>query len=103
MLERSPEKANLPLQVDSLIPSLAHHDSSALLTQSESYWSRDGPCSRASRRVDSEGRDRDRCMVCGQFGHWSRECPNGGQNRCLVCGLMGHRARDCPEGGDTCL
>jgi len=66
-------------------------------------WSRDGACSKAPRRVDSEGRDKDRCMVCGQFGHWSRECPNGGKGRCLVCGLMGHKARDCPEGGDTCL
>jgi len=66
-------------------------------------WRRDGPCSKAPRRVDAEGRDRDRCLVCGEFGHWSRECPNGGRNRCLVCGKMGHRARECPEGGDTCL
>lgn len=66
-------------------------------------WSREGPCSRAPRRKDAEGRDKDRCIVCGQFGHWSRECPNGGRSRCLVCGQMGHRARDCPEGGDTCL
>lgn len=65
-------------------------------------WSRDGPCSRSARRVDAEGRDRDRCMVCGEFGHWSRECPNGGKNRCLVCGKMGHRARNCPEGCDIC-
>jgi len=66
-------------------------------------WSRNGPCSRAPRRVDLEGRDRDRCMVCGQFGHWTRECPNGGKDRCLVCGQIGHRAKECPEGGDTCL
>lgn len=69
----------------------------------DGLWSRDGPCSKAVRRVDADGRDKDRCMVCGQFGHWSRECPNGGKNRCLVCGLMGHRAKDCPEGGDSCL
>mmetsp|Transcript_41886 Transcript_41886/g.135548 ORF Transcript_41886/g.135548 Transcript_41886/m.135548 type:complete len:113 (+) Transcript_41886:2593-2931(+) len=41
-------------------------------------------------------------MVCGAFGHWSRECPNGGKNRCLVCGKLGHRARDCPEGAEWC-
>lgn len=67
------------------------------------HWSRDGPCSKAPRRLDEEGRDKDRCLVCGAFGHWSRECPNGGKDRCLVCGQMGHRAKDCPEGGDTCL
>eukprot|EP00747_Dinoflagellata_sp_TGD_P050198 gnl/TRDRNA2_/TRDRNA2_146618_c2_seq1.p1 gnl/TRDRNA2_/TRDRNA2_146618_c2~~gnl/TRDRNA2_/TRDRNA2_146618_c2_seq1.p1 ORF type:complete len:266 (-),score=17.02 gnl/TRDRNA2_/TRDRNA2_146618_c2_seq1:9-806(-) len=65
--------------------------------------SRGGPCSRTARRVDAQGRDMDRCIICGGFGHWSRECPAGGQGRCLVCGQMGHRAKDCPEGGDTCL
>lgn len=66
-------------------------------------WSRQGPCSKAPRRKDAEGRDKDRCIVCGGFGHWARECPNGGKDRCLVCGEMGHRAKDCPEGGATCL
>jgi len=66
-------------------------------------WSRDGPCSRRPRRLDTQGRDMDRCLVCGGFGHWSRSCPNGGKDRCLVCGDIGHRAKDCPEGGDTCL
>jgi 23S rRNA-/tRNA-specific pseudouridylate synthase len=71
-------------------------------THHPGMWSRDGPCSKASRRIDAEGRDMDRCMVCGQFGHWSRECPNGGKERCLVCGKLGHRAKDCPEGGEKC-
>lgn len=72
------------------------------VTKSPGVWSRDGPCSKAPRRIDDDGRDKDRCMVCGEFGHWSRECPNGGKNRCLVCGAMGHRARDCPEGAEYC-
>lgn len=85
---------------NSATPSLDH--SSATLAKSGSTWSRHGPCSKAPRRVDEEGRDKDRCMVCGEFGHWSRECPNGGKDRCLVCGKMGHRARDCPEGAEVC-
>jgi len=84
-----------------LATSVVDHRSLSL-AKSAGTWSRDGPCSRAPRRVDEEGRDKDRCMVCGEFGHWSRECPNGGKGRCLVCGIMGHRARDCPEGAELC-
>jgi len=90
------------LTSDSSLTSDGRHEP-LLLQKPRGTWSRDGPCSRAPRRKDAEGRNKDRCMVCGQFGHWSRDCPNGGKNRCLVCGQMGHRAKDCPEGGDTCL
>lgn len=85
--------ASKPAQLDASLPEIIDADA-VRQKKLDGFWSREGPCSKAARRVDSEGRDKDRCMVCGQFGHWSRECPNGGKNRCLVCGLMGHRARD---------
>eukprot|EP00811_Abedinium_folium_P025837 NODE_3721_length_1996_cov_3.692884.p2 GENE.NODE_3721_length_1996_cov_3.692884~~NODE_3721_length_1996_cov_3.692884.p2 ORF type:complete len:287 (-),score=73.59 NODE_3721_length_1996_cov_3.692884:94-954(-) len=87
----------------SLLPALPQKAAPSDDASGPWAWSRSGPCSRAARRTDAEGRDKDRCMVCGVFGHWSRECPNGGKDRCLVCGQRGHRARHCPEGGDICL
>lgn len=59
------------------------------------------PITRPERRRDAQGRDPERCLVCGERGHWARHCPTG--DRCLVCGRHGHWARDCPEGGQTCL
>ena len=41
------------------------------------------------------------CFICGERGHWSRECPLGdGPNVCHRCGGEGHYARDCtvPKG-----
>ncbi|XP_076440930.1 ATP-dependent RNA helicase DDX4-like [Babylonia areolata] len=46
------------------------------------------------------------CFRCGESGHMSRECPQGGGSGssgggrgCRKCGEEGHFARECPGGG----
>merc|ERR1712193_392399 len=49
----------------------------------------------------NRGQPKDRCLMCGKFGHWIKDCPDG--DKCLLCGEAGHWAKDCWMGGDKCL
>ena len=53
-------------------------------------------------RGRSVSRDRGsdgRCFLCGDLGHWARECSRN-TGLCFRCGKDGHFARDCEDDQD---
>lgn len=44
------------------------------------------------KRTDDNQRS-IKCFKCGDFGHMSKECPNG--TRCFNCGQFGHMSKEC--------
>jgi probable ATP-dependent RNA helicase DDX4 len=51
----------------------------------------------------ADGAGDNACRICGEEGHFSRECPSKppGSDNCRKCGEEGHMARDCTL-PDTC-
>ncbi|KAH7026028.1 uncharacterized protein B0I36DRAFT_329723 [Microdochium trichocladiopsis] len=52
-----------------------------------------------------QGGDTRDCRKCGEVGHISRDCPQGGggggSRECFKCGQAGHIARECPSAQET--
>ena len=55
------------------------------------------------RRGMRRNKKRDKCFNCGEYGHWSNECPQTWKGlsrnsyRCYKCGQKGHLSKDCSE------
>ncbi|XP_076946999.1 protein RNA-directed DNA methylation 3 [Bidens hawaiensis] len=70
-----------------------------------SWGNQDGGGGSSWSKQDGGGGGGNNCFKCGEAGHMSRECPQGGGSsgggrNCFKCGESGHMSRECPKGGD---